>query len=107
MTKGNYHRILERQIHKVFGDRTDFPEDVLAFFDLISTSYKNADADRALVERSLELSSKELSQINARLTQRVKEAEEKTAELEKMNDLMVGRELKMIDLKKEIKSLKQ
>lgn len=40
-----------------------------------------------------------------KLSQQAKELEEKTAELERMNQLMIGRELRMIEFKREIKEL--
>jgi len=43
--------------------------------------------------------------IEAKVETRTKELEQKTAELEKMNKFMVGRELKMVELKEELKKL--
>ena len=47
------------------------------------------------------------SGLEEKVKERTKVLEEKTAELERMNKLMVGRELKMIELKKEIEELKK
>jgi hypothetical protein len=53
----------------------------------------------------------QLSEIRENLEElvdeRTKELEEKYAELERMNRLFVGRELRMVELKKEIEILKQ
>ena len=80
---------------------------MLDFFDLVDGAYNHADDDRTLIERSLELSSKEMEATNEELQRRVLEAEEKTAEFEKLNSLMVGRELKMIELKAKISQYEQ
>ncbi|MBI2315002.1 PAS domain-containing protein [Candidatus Daviesbacteria bacterium] len=53
-----YHKILERQISKFSGGE---------LFQAISTTYTHSDEDRALLERSLELSSKELEEVNKQL----------------------------------------
>lgn len=65
----------------------------------------NADLDQRVKERTAEL-----EQLKANLEQivmdRTKEMKEKMDELEKFKKLTVGRELKMIELKKEIERLK-
>ena len=98
-----YHRILERQIKKHFGNPKKLPKEVLKLLETISTSYDNFDNDRLLIERSLELSSKELIEKNKELQDEIKIAEQKAKKIEKLNELMVGRELKMIELKEKIK----
>jgi len=51
---------------------------------------------------------KELAQgLEEKVKQRTEELRGKLKELERMNDLMVGREMKMIELKKELKALKK
>ena len=47
------------------------------------------------------------SGLEQKVKERTKALEEKTTDLERMNKLMVGRELKMIELKKEIEKLKK
>lgn len=54
---------------------------------------------------------KELEELTQGLEEKVrirtKELQDKLIELEKMNSLMIGRELKMVELKKEIQKLKE
>jgi len=47
------------------------------------------------------------SKLELQVAERTKELQEKIKELEKINKLTVGRELKMVDLKKEIKGLRR
>jgi methyl-accepting chemotaxis protein len=54
--------------------------------------------------RELEIMNKELEE---KIKERTKEIEQKLIELERINKLMIGRELKMIELKKELKDKKQ
>ena len=62
------HRILERQIARSFGALSaDTPPRWLEFLRGVSDTYAHADEDRRLLERSLELSSKEFSELNKRL----------------------------------------
>ncbi|MCF8429071.1 MAG: PAS domain S-box protein, partial [Bacteroidia bacterium] len=53
------HRLLKRQINKLFGDNTKFSDDLLAFIELINSSYQSFQNDFNQLERTLELSSKE------------------------------------------------
>ncbi len=53
--------------------------------------------------KDLEIMAKNLEE---EVGQRTQELEKKLKELEKTNKLMIGREIKMIELKKEIKELK-
>lgn len=44
--------------------------------------------------------------LEKQVQERTKELQDRVAELEEMNNLMIGRELRMVELKKEIESLK-
>ena len=65
----NYHRTLVRQIKKYLGEQ--FTSDPLldALLNAISETYTHFDEDRALIERSLEISSRELGALNTMLRQ--------------------------------------
>jgi len=67
--------------------------------------------EKALLEKRVAERTKELKgfaeSLDRQVKEKTKELQEKLNELEKMNKLMVGRELKMTELKKEIKTLKQ
>ena len=63
------HKLLARQIRRHFGPAGPPPE-LDGFLRSVSASYAEADADRLLVERSLELTSQELLQRNADLRAR-------------------------------------
>ncbi len=101
------HKILERQIKKIFGSTDSIPKSLEAFLKLVDDAYKNADEDRLLIERSLEISSKELLEANSKMREEAGVLKGNIGELEKMNQLMIDRELKMIELKKEIAILKK
>jgi signal transduction histidine kinase len=63
------HKLLARQVKRQFGPAGPPPE-LDEFLRAVSASYDEADADRLLVERSLELTSQELLQRNAALRER-------------------------------------
>ena len=61
----NLHKILQRQIRKHLGnDLSSLPSPAVELLKAISAAYYHYDADRALIERSLEISSRELTDIN-------------------------------------------
>jgi diguanylate cyclase (GGDEF)-like protein/PAS domain S-box-containing protein len=69
------HRLLKRQLTRILGgdaERIEDLEDEAALrglLDLVSETYRENDRDRALLERSLDLSSAELLERNRRLQQ--------------------------------------
>lgn len=110
------NKILDRQIKKEFGDVDKIPEKLKSFLDVINDSYNNFDKDIALLGRSLDISSKELTEANKDLRkenqkaeiivkERTLDLETRVREIEKLNKVMVGREMKMIELKDHIKEL--
>jgi class 3 adenylate cyclase len=61
------HRLLSRQLRKHLGIKDEVPADLKPLIAAIDSAYTDMDGERALLERSLELSSKELSETNERL----------------------------------------
>ncbi len=53
------YRLLKRQINKMFGENHQFSKDILAFIELVDSSYSSFQNDYNQLERTLELSSKE------------------------------------------------
>jgi signal transduction histidine kinase/DNA-binding response OmpR family regulator len=77
------HRLLRRQLRKYLGVEDDVPDTVQRFIAAVDAAYADFDSDRALLERSLELSSKELSDAHDRAMkahQRFIDAIESTSE---------------------------
>ena len=100
-----FHKILQRQIKKYFGDENKISSEYLPLIQTISDTYIHNDQDRELIGRALELNSQEMIEKNQHLEQEKKNLQTKTDELERINKLMVNRELKMIQLKKEVVEL--
>ncbi len=63
----NMHRLLKRQIKRVFGESFHIPADWEGFIDLVNRAYHESNMDRGMLERSLELSSQELLQANSEM----------------------------------------
>jgi phosphoserine phosphatase RsbU/P len=56
------HRLLQRQVKKHLGG--DVPPELQSFITAVDEAYAGQDADRAMIERTLELSSRELREVN-------------------------------------------
>ena len=61
------HRLLRRQLGRLFGESTAVPEEWQGLVDAVDLAYEQFDEDRNLLERSLELSSQELMEANSKL----------------------------------------
>jgi len=61
------HKLLERQLRRVFGAERDVSPECRALLTLIDEAYASFDADRALAERSMVIASQELTEQNAML----------------------------------------
>lgn len=59
------HSLLRRQLKRFFGDQDTVPEGLGPFIGAVHDAYLQADEDRLMLERSLELSSQELLAANA------------------------------------------
>jgi len=62
-----YSRLLKRQIKKNFGSIKDVPEELLSFLSIINQSYEHYEADRSLLEHTMDTNSLELTRSNALL----------------------------------------
>ena len=62
-----FHALLRRQWRRFFGSNKPVPDEWHSFLRAVSQAYDESDAGRLLVERALELSSKELLDANAEL----------------------------------------
>lgn len=75
------HKLLLRQLKRHIGVLDALPPNWRAFIDAVDESYDQADADRALLEHSLELSSQELMERNRQLQQDLVERQRREAAL--------------------------
>lgn len=83
------HKLLNRQISKVFGREGEVPPALVPFLEVVDAAYRQADHDRVLLERSLDLTSTELLEANRELRAYASDLErrvaERTAQLETTN----------------------
>ena len=61
----NLHRLLVRQVRRSLEDPQALPDEERVLLGLVSDAYEQFDDDRAIMERSLELMSKELLEANS------------------------------------------
>jgi diguanylate cyclase (GGDEF)-like protein/PAS domain S-box-containing protein len=61
------HSLLARQLKRRNGDLSAIPDEWRTFVQAVDEAYRQFDEDRTMLERSLELSSQELLQVNADL----------------------------------------
>ena len=85
------HKLLERQIRRHLGNTATPSAELAAFIAAVDEAYNSADADRLLIERSLDLMSKELTEANAGL--RMELAERQHTELALHNERAAQRAL--------------
>ena len=82
------HSLLKRQISRFLDGQAAMPEGMAQFIDGVNDAYKSADADRLLIERSLELMSKELTERNIELRSELEERQRAEAQLENLLSLL-------------------
>ena len=75
------NKLLERQLNKVFGSLDAVPSNIQKILDIISVTYDHAEEDRIMIERSMEISSKEFGELNQRLKRETLELQSKLDEL--------------------------
>ena len=61
------NKLLQRQLQKHFGGADQVPENFIKLLNVISESYDHYEKDRKMIERSIELSSKEMIELNSQL----------------------------------------
>lgn len=66
---GGRHSLLERQLRRCCGSAEKVTGAWLPFLDAVDAAYRQSDDDRAMLERSMDLSSQELIQANSALRQ--------------------------------------
>lgn len=76
------NKILERQLKRVFGSLEKVPSGLEPLLQLVSNTYDGADEDRRLIERSLEISSKELGDLNKQAFKLLKDLDEEKKKVE-------------------------
>ncbi len=62
------HRLLMRQIRRFFGEVEELPPAMRPLFEAVDAYYHQADNDREMIERSLEIASQEMLEQNRVLT---------------------------------------
>jgi signal transduction histidine kinase/CheY-like chemotaxis protein len=67
------HPLLSRQVRRHFGGEDCVPGNFRAFLETIDRSYQLSDADRRMLERSLELTSEEFVELSRRLRAQLEE----------------------------------
>jgi PAS domain-containing protein len=67
MNLKEFHSLLRRQLRRYFGDQFEVPATWRGFVAAVNDTYREFDADRAMLERSLEISSNELLQANSEM----------------------------------------
>jgi PAS domain S-box-containing protein len=75
------NKLLQRQVQKHFANPDAIPEEFSALLKVVSEAYDHYEKDRNMLERSIELSSDEMIDLNTRLRCEAAELEKKNREL--------------------------
>ncbi|MCH8889245.1 HAMP domain-containing histidine kinase [Patescibacteria group bacterium] len=71
------HKALERQLIRCYGSLQNVPEEQRVFLEQVNKTYTESDQEYSLMERALDISSKELTEANVLLREEKKEIEKK------------------------------
>ncbi len=82
------HRLLQRQIKRFLDANAAMPEGLTMLLAAVSDAYESADADRLMIERSLDLMSKELTERNSELRTELAERQRAEGQLEQLLSLL-------------------
>jgi signal transduction histidine kinase len=84
------HKLLQRQLKRAFGTMEALPAGLDDLLAAISLAYQDAEADRSMIERSLDLMSRELNDRNdrlrAELVERRRHADEQQALIRRLEE---------------------
>jgi PAS domain S-box-containing protein len=80
------NKLLQRQLIKRWGSIENVPAELLPFLETIALTYDHHDKDRTMLERSIDLSSRELVELNQRLHEETQELEKAHKELKTLFD---------------------
>lgn len=97
------NKLLIRQAKKYLGGIENIPEQYHAFLNAISDSYKHYEKDHSLLERSIELCSAEMIELNQQLKNETEELKKAHSELKRTEKIRLE---KIIDQEK-IKNLQE
>jgi diguanylate cyclase (GGDEF)-like protein len=78
------HPLLRRQIKRFIGEFETLPADYAALFDAVGESYEGADRDRAMIERSLDIASREMLEQNQVLAKELNARRAAESQLERV-----------------------
>ena len=78
------HPLLQRQIKRFIGEFETLPADYAALFDAVGESYEGADRDRAMIERSLDIASREMLEQNQVLAKELNARRAAESQLERV-----------------------
>ncbi|MCE3225521.1 MAG: domain S-box protein [Bacteroidetes bacterium] len=79
------NKLLQRQIQKHIKDPANIPPDFKALLNVISESYDHHERENKLLERSIDLSSKELIELNQQLKKDILEREKTEKKIKAVN----------------------
>lgn len=80
------NKLLQRQVLKYISTENEIPANLAALLNVISESYDHYEKDRYMLERSIDLSSKELIELNIQLKSDILEREKTEKELKLSNE---------------------
>ncbi len=84
----NYHRLLKRQIKRYYGDLKNNLESFQDFLKSVNFAYHQFDLDRNTLQKSLEITSKELLIKNIKLKEDILQREKLEKKLKKILSLL-------------------
>ena len=80
------NKLLTRQLVKYWGSLEKVPSELMPFLTIISQTYDHQDMDRTMLERSIEISSNEMIELNELLRKESRELEKAHGELKTLFD---------------------